>query len=66
VINTLENYQKTGNEFDWRDLELSLHVLLLYGEALKGSMSFVLKRNNEVVALSTLGEMILKTFQCSK
>ncbi|CAJ0843123.1 8296_t:CDS:10 [Entrophospora sp. SA101] len=65
IINTFENYQKIGNEFDWRDLELSLHVLLLYGEALKGSMSFVLKQNNEVVALSPLGEMILKMFQCN-
>nr|CAG8525315.1 11239_t:CDS:10 [Entrophospora candida] len=65
IINTLENYQKIGNESDWRDLELSLHVLRLYGEALKGSMSFALKQNNDVVALSPLGEMILKMFQCN-
>ncbi|CAH1756492.1 6800_t:CDS:10 [Entrophospora sp. SA101] len=65
IINTLENYQKIGNESDWRDLELSLHVLCLYGEALKGSMSFALKQNNDAVALSPLGEMILKMFQCN-
>jgi len=66
VINTLEKYQRVENSMDWRELELALHVLLLYGEAFKGQLIFVVKHNNEIVAFTPLGEMVSKMIQCSK
>ncbi|RHZ76816.1 hypothetical protein Glove_189g18 [Diversispora epigaea] len=64
VLNTLANYEKAGNSFDWRDLELALHVLLLYGEAIKGQLQFM-KTENEIVILTPLGEMVQKMVQCN-
>ncbi|CAG8432820.1 11500_t:CDS:10 [Diversispora eburnea] len=64
VLNTLANYEKAGNSFDWRDLELALHVLLLYGEAIKGQLQFM-KTENEIVKLTPLGEMLQKMVQCN-
>lgn len=66
MINTLDKYQRVGNSIDWRELELALHVLLLYGEAFKGQLIFVLKHNNEIIAFTPLGEMVSKMIQCSK
>ncbi|PKY18419.1 ARM repeat-containing protein [Rhizophagus irregularis] len=65
VINTLDKYQRVGNSIDWRELELALHVLLLYGEAFKGQLIFVLKHNNEIIAFTPLGEMVSKMIQCN-
>jgi hypothetical protein len=66
VISTLDKYQRVKNSIDWRELELALHVLLLYGEAFKGQLVFVIKHNNETVAFTPLGEMFSKMIQCSK
>ena len=68
VINTLENYKKRGIEMEigWRELELALHVLYLYGEAYQGQQTFVIKQNNEVVGMTPLGEMVLKMVETSK
>lgn len=66
MINTLDKYQRVRNSIDWRELELALHVLLLYGEAFKGQLVFVIKHNNEIVAFTPLGEMLSKMIQCSK
>jgi len=63
VISTLDNYHKNGNEIDWRELELALHVLYLFGE--RGSITFVVKQGNEIVGLTPLGEMILKMIESS-
>ncbi|CAB4426788.1 unnamed protein product [Rhizophagus irregularis] len=65
VINTLDKYQRVGNSIDWREPELALHVLLLYGEAFKGQLIFVLKHNNEIIAFTPLGEMVSKMIQCN-
>lgn len=32
VINTFENFQKSGSQIDWRDLDLALHEMFLFGE----------------------------------
>ncbi|RIA97435.1 armadillo-type protein [Glomus cerebriforme] len=65
VINTLVKYQRVRNSIDWRELELALHVLLLYGEAFKGQLIFVIKHDNEIVAFTPLGEMVSKMIQCN-
>ncbi|KAI4206174.1 MAG: hypothetical protein LQ346_001235 [Caloplaca aetnensis] len=37
VINTFESFQKGGSQIDWRDLDLALHEMYLFGElGLKG------------------------------
>ncbi|KAI9254548.1 armadillo-type protein [Phascolomyces articulosus] len=56
VMDTLQKY-KAGNNLDWRTVELCLHVLFTYGEALpKGAMQFV--NPNDPNVLSPLGEMV--------
>ncbi|CAG8571231.1 11366_t:CDS:10 [Funneliformis mosseae] len=65
VVNTLEKYQMVENSVDWRELELALHVLLLYGEAFKGPLVFVMKHNNEIVAFTPLGQMVSRMIQCN-
>ncbi|CAG8540097.1 13108_t:CDS:10 [Ambispora gerdemannii] len=63
VINTLDNYQIRGNEVGWREFELALHLLYLYGESYQGQPSFLVKQNNKVVGLSPLGEMVQKMIE---
>ncbi|CAG8500890.1 6782_t:CDS:10 [Ambispora leptoticha] len=63
VINTLDNYQIRGNEIGWREFELALHLLYLYGEAYQGQPNFLVKQNNKVVGLSPLGEMVQKMIE---
>ncbi|KAG2221392.1 hypothetical protein INT45_012643 [Circinella minor] len=56
VMDTLRKY-KAGNNLDWRTVELCLHVLFTYGEALpKGAMQFV--NPNDPNVLAPLGEMV--------
>ncbi|KAF0551511.1 Xpo1-domain-containing protein [Gigaspora margarita] len=64
VISTLDNYAKLGNALDWRELELALHLLHLYGEAIKGKVQFVEKHNNEITVYTSLGEMVNQMIQC--
>ncbi|CAG8484576.1 451_t:CDS:10 [Racocetra fulgida] len=63
VVSTLENYAKLGNALDWRELELALYLLHLYGEAIKGKVQFVEKHNNEITAYTPLGEMMNQMIQ---
>ncbi|CAG8633550.1 24667_t:CDS:10 [Dentiscutata erythropus] len=63
VISTLDNYAKLGNALDWRELELALHLLHLYGEAIKGKVQFVEKNNNEITVYTSLGEMMNQMIQ---
>ncbi|KAG9296389.1 hypothetical protein G9A89_014981 [Geosiphon pyriformis] len=60
VISTLNNYQIRGNEIGWREFELALHLLYLYGEAQQGQLIYFHKQNNEIVGITPLGEMVLK------
>ncbi|CAG8496785.1 4753_t:CDS:10, partial [Cetraspora pellucida] len=63
VVSTLDNYAKLGNTLDWRELELALYLLHLYGEAIKGKVQFVEKHNNEITAYTPLGEMMNQMIQ---
>ncbi|RUO96313.1 armadillo-type protein [Jimgerdemannia flammicorona] len=58
VIGTFDAFEKLGAEVDWREAELALHVLYLFGEASRGQMQFVVTQGS--TTLAPLGEMLLK------
>ena len=63
-MDTLRKY-KAGNNLDWRTVELCLHVLFTFGEALpKAAMQFV--NPNDPNVLSPLGEMVSELVTSSK
>ncbi|KAL1916477.1 uncharacterized protein VTP21DRAFT_5668 [Calcarisporiella thermophila] len=64
VVSTLDRFQEQGSKMDWRDLELALYVLYLYGEAVKeavkvGQMQFAVTQGGSTQLLP-LGEMVWK------
>lgn len=62
VMSTFEKFKNLGASLDWRELELALYVLYLYGEARKGQMTYVNPGGN----LTELGRMVEHMVVCSK
>jgi exportin-T len=64
IMETINRF-KSGADLDWREVELCLHVLYTYGEALpKSSMLFV--NANEAGVLTPLGELVQSMVTSSK
>jgi exportin-T len=64
IMETINRF-KSGADLDWREVELCLHVLYTYGEALpKASMLFV--NANEAGVLTPLGELVQSMVTSSK
>ncbi|ORY05766.1 Xpo1-domain-containing protein [Basidiobolus meristosporus CBS 931.73] len=58
IVSTFETVQN-GATTHWTDVELSLHLAYLYGEAIRGPMTFVTTQGNTSV-LTPLGEIVAK------
>jgi exportin-T len=56
VLGTLEKYE-AGASLDWREVELCLYTLYLFGEALGKSIMVFVEASNDRI-LTPLGELV--------
>lgn len=66
VGNTFQNLDQHGSNMDWRDLELALHEMFLFGELAVANGGLVAKRQPSSVAVDRLAAMMRKMVQSGK
>ncbi|KAK9593905.1 pre-tRNA nuclear export protein [Aspergillus fumigatus] len=60
VATTFENLRQSGSQMDWRDLDLALHEMFLFGDLAVKAGSLYTKGNPNNQAAETLIEMMLR------
>ncbi|KAI1326052.1 Exportin-T [Xylariaceae sp. FL0255] len=63
VANTFQSLDERGSQLDWRDLDLALHELYLFGELAMPNMGLSSKNQPAPEAVERLGAMMTKMVQ---
>lgn len=66
VISTFDNFRRNGSQVDWRDLDLALHEMFLFGELGLKSGGLYSKTKPISPAAERLIAMMFKLVECGK
>lgn len=66
VANTFQNFEQQGGQMDWRDVDLALHEMYLFGELALPNSGLGTKSQPSTVAAERLSAMMAKMLQSGK
>ena len=66
VANMFNTLEQQGSQMDWRDLDLALHEIYLFGELALPNMGLAQKSQPNTVAVERLGVMMSKMVESGK